>query len=284
MKTRILTAIVAIALFVPICIFSDYIVFPIAISIICAVGVFEIIKCVGYHKSFVLSIPMYIIAAALPVTRFLVGNDRSFAVISIACAFFMLIYCMIYAMATFNKGKNVIDILSVFGLFLYVVGCFSAIVMVRYSSDGLGKYMYLLIFLGAWVSDTFAYFTGMMFKKKNHKLIPKISPKKTVEGAIGGVVFTLIAFIIYGIVLKNGFAIDLPIYQYCILGVILPIVSQVGDLLASTVKRHFDIKDYGKIFPGHGGVLDRFDSVMLVAPTLCIINAIINLITGVYVL
>ncbi len=283
MKTRILTAIVAIALFVPVCIFSDYIIFPIAISILCAVGVFEITKCLNFHKNFVLTIPMYLIALALPIIRFsgIINSDMKFSVIAVACAFFMLIYCLAYSMFKKNEEK-ISDILVVYGLFVYVVGCFSSVVMVRYSADGMGHYMYILIFLGAWVSDTFAYFTGMLLGK--HKLIPSISPKKTVEGAIGGVVFTLIAFVIYGVVLNNVFSVSIPLYTFIILGVFLPVVSQIGDLIASAVKRQYGIKDYGKVFPGHGGVLDRFDSVMLVAPTLCLTNGVINLITGVYVL
>ena len=283
MKTRIITAIVAIALFVPVCIFSEYIIFPIAISVICALGVFEMAKCLGFQKNLILTIPMYLIALALPFIRYpwFISSDKSFALIGLSVAFFMLIYCLAYTMLCKNR-KNVSDVLSLYAMFVYVVGCFSSIVMIRYSNDGLGVYMYLLIFLGAWVSDTFAYFVGRLFGK--HKLIPEISPKKTVEGAIGGVVFTLATFIGYGLVLKYNFGIDLPIYQYCILGILLPAISQIGDLIASCVKRQYNVKDFGNIFPGHGGVLDRFDSVMLVAPTLCLINAVINLCNGVYIL
>lgn len=283
MKTRIITAIVAIAMFVPVCIFSDYIIFPIAISILCAIGVFEIAKCLNFHKNLVLTVPMYIIALAMPIIRFnkIIGTDMKFSVIAIACAFFTLVYCLVYSMFKKDDCKTS-DILTLYGLFVYVVGCFSSVVMVRYSSDGMGHYMYVLIFLGAWVSDTFAYFTGILLGK--HKLIPSVSPKKTIEGAIGGVVFTLIAFVIYGVVLNYVLNVSIPLYTFIILGVFLPVVSQIGDLIASAVKRQYGIKDYGNIFPGHGGVLDRFDSVMLVAPTLCLINGVINLVTGVYLL
>ncbi|MBQ7352928.1 MAG: phosphatidate cytidylyltransferase [Clostridia bacterium] len=283
MKTRIITAIFAIALFVPVCVFSEYIIFPISISLICAVGIFEISKCVGLHKNLILTIPMYLIALILPFIRYpwFVSSDKSFALIGLCVAFFMLIYSLTYTMFCKNKLK-VSDVMSLYALFIYVVGCFSSIVMVRYSNDGIGVYIYLLIFLGAWVSDTFAYFTGRLIGK--HKLIPEISPKKTVEGAIGGVLFTLVTFIVYGFVVKNNYGVNLPIYQYCILGILLPIISQIGDLIASCVKRQYNVKDFGNIFPGHGGVLDRFDSVMLVAPTLCMINAIINLCNGVYIL
>lgn len=283
MKARIITGIVAIALFIPICIFSEYIIFPIAMGILCAVGVFEIVKCLNFQKNLILTIPMYIVALGLPIIRYksIIPTDSRFLLIAMACAFVILIYFLAYA--TFRKNhESINEILTLFGLFVYVVGCFSAIVMVRYSGDGVGNYMYLLIFMGAWVSDTFAYFTGRLIGK--HKLIPEISPKKTIEGAIGGVVFTLISFVVFGIIVRHYFNVQVPIYQFCILGVVLPVVSQIGDLVASCVKRHYEIKDFGKVFPGHGGVLDRFDSVMLVAPTLCLINAIVNLINGVYVL
>jgi phosphatidate cytidylyltransferase len=129
-----------------------------------------------------------------------------------------------------------------------------------------GKYIYLLIFLGAWVCDTFAYFTGKFLGK--HKLIPEISPKKTIEGSIGGIVFTIGAFVLYGFIVNKNFGdeIKLSYILLVVLGLASSIISQVGDLVASAVKRQYDIKDYGKLFPGHGGVLDRFDSVMLVAP------------------
>ena len=152
--------------------------------------------------------------------------------------------------------------------------------MVRFTDtekyQNIGAYIYLLIFIAAWVCDTFAYFTGRLLGK--HKLIPEISPKKTVEGAIGGVIFTLIALVGYWAILKfTPINYDIPIWYMCILGVVLPIVSQIGDLLASSIKRQYGIKDFGYVFPGHGGVLDRFDSAMLVAPVMCFINAIIFL-------
>lgn len=283
MKVRIITGVVAVALFIPICIFSEYIVFPIAMAILCALGVYEIAKCLNFHKNLIITIPMYIIALGLPIIRykFIIPTDSKFLIFAMGCAFVVLIYVLAYA--TFKKNReNLSEIMMLYGMFVYVVGCFSAIVMVRYSSDGVGNFMYLLIFMGAWVSDTFAYFTGRFIGK--HKLIPSVSPKKTVEGAIGGIVFTLIAFVVFGIIVRHYFDVQVPIYQFCILGVVLPIVSQIGDLIASCVKRQYGIKDFGKVFPGHGGVLDRFDSVMLVAPTLCIINATVNLVNGVYVL
>ena len=130
-----------------------------------------------------------------------------------------------------------------------------------------------MVFLGAWICDTFAYFTGVLIGK--HKLIPEISPKKTIEGSIGGIIFTIIGFIVYGLIMNSFFEAQLSYVYLAILGLALSVVSQVGDLIASAIKRQYSIKDFGNIFPGHGGVLDRFDSVMLSAPVLLMINTII---------
>ena len=275
MKTRIITAIVAIAIFVPICIFSDYIVFPIAMAILSAVAVNEMARCLGFNKKLVLTIPMYLIAMTFPVLRFFPIKQSYFFMLAMISVFFMLIYCLTYVMLRKNQDR-INDVITFYGLFVYIVGCFSSIVCVRYMA--YGKYIYLLIFLGAWVCDTFAYFTGKFLGK--HKLIPEISPKKTIEGSIGGIVFTIIAFVVYGLIVNNNFGdkIQISYVLLVILGLASSIISQIGDLVASSIKRQYEIKDYGRLFPGHGGVLDRFDSVMLVAPVTYIVFLIASVI------
>ena len=275
MKTRIITGIVAIALFVPICVFSNYVVFPIAIAALSVVGIYEMAKCLGMDKKWALTVPMYLVALALPFIGYyeFFKNTRIrgslFLGVSMLLLFFVLIYTLAYVMFRKNQDK-ISDILAFYALFLYIVGCFNSIICLRYMTGG--KYVYLLVFIGAWVCDTFAYFTGRFLGK--HKLIPEISPKKTIEGSIGGIVFTIGAFILYRFILFKIFPelnINLPYWLVIVLGIAASIVSQIGDLVASAVKRQYDIKDYGKLFPGHGGVLDRFDSVMLVAPVIYVI-------------
>lgn len=263
MKTRIITAVVAIALFIPICWFSDTLVFPIAMALLCAMGVFEMAKCLGFHKNLILGIPMYIIALGLPVFRRFAVSNSKFLACAVIALFAVLMYFLSYVMLRRNKDK-ISDIMTLYALFVYVVGCFTSVVMVRDLPDG--QYKYLLIFIGAWVCDTFAYFVGKFFGK--HKLIPEISPKKTIEGSIGGIVFTVIAFILYGFIMRSFFNYGMSYIFLAILGLVISVISQMGDLIASSVKRQYGIKDYGFVFPGHGGVLDRFDSVMLIAPVL----------------
>lgn len=132
-------------------------------------------------------------------------------------------------------------------------------------TDADGKLYILIPLLAAWGSDTFALFAGMAFGK--HKLAPVISPKKTIEGSIGGVLGAIVLLVIYGAAVDALTETHLSILLCVAIGLFGAILGQVGDLSFSIVKRKSGIKDYGKIFPGHGGVLDRFDSVIFVAPT-----------------
>ena len=272
MKTRIITATCAIAIFVPVCIFSHTVAFPIVFALICGIGVYEMAKCLGMHKNFGLTVPLYIVGLGLPMISFFDVLKPHFYIIGLAAAFLLLIYCLAFVMFRLNKDK-ITDVMSLYALSMYVILCFTSVVNIRYMENG--NYYYLLIFIGAWVSDTFAYFVGRFLGK--HKLIPAISPKKTVEGAIGGIVFTMGAFALYGFILRSAFSFEMSYVELIIMGAVVAVVSQIGDLVASAVKRQYEIKDYGFLFPGHGGVLDRFDSVMLVSPFLFILLSVLNL-------
>ena len=123
------------------------------------------------------------------------------------------------------------------------------------------------------MTDTFAYFTGFFLGK--HKLCPEISPKKTVEGAVGGVVGAIIGSVLLALIMNKcvGFEEGFSYLEAALIAVPLSFIGQIGDLAASLTKRHFGVKDYGKIFPGHGGVMDRFDSII---PITIMIYAIIS--------
>ena len=142
---------------------------------------------------------------------------------------------------------------------------------------GYGRYAVLLIFIYSWLTDTGAYFTGCAIGK--HKLAPTLSPKKTIEGFFGGIVTAVIGALIYVIILDKCFMIKIP--NYWILLAASPVgagLSALGDLAASALKRHCGVKDFGKIFPGHGGMMDRFDSVVFVAPFVYAVFKIIEMI------
>jgi phosphatidate cytidylyltransferase len=132
-----------------------------------------------------------------------------------------------------------------------------------------GAWLLGFVLMGSWGCDVFAYFTGVLFGK--HKLIPEISPKKTIEGSIGGIVFATLGFLLLGFIMSKTGDASPNYIVLSVAGILCSVVSQIGDLIASLIKREHGIKDYGNIFPGHGGVLDRFDSILAVAPVLYII-------------
>ena len=128
----------------------------------------------------------------------------------------------------------------------------------------VGQFIVLLPLLAAWGADTCALFAGMLFGK--HKLAPVVSPKKTVEGAVGGVVGGAVLVLLAVLVMNALIGLDMPVWAALVLGGVGAVLGEIGDLSFSIIKRQTGIKDYGHIFPGHGGVLDRFDSVLFVAP------------------
>jgi len=125
-----------------------------------------------------------------------------------------------------------------------------------------GAYFIWFIFIGAWATDTFAYFIGRKFGK--HKLIPEVSPNKTVEGSVAGLAAAILFTVVFGCLFFHTGMIY--IVHYSVIGVISGIFSQLGDLTASSIKRFTRVKDYGNILPGHGGIMDRFDSILFIAP------------------
>lgn len=128
----------------------------------------------------------------------------------------------------------------------------------------IGQFIVLLPLLAAWGADTCALFAGMFFGK--HKLAPVVSPKKTVEGAVGGVIGGAVLVLLAALLMNTFLDLDMPIWAALVLGGVGAVLGEIGDLSFSIIKRQTGIKDYGHIFPGHGGVLDRFDSVLFVAP------------------
>ena len=264
MKTRIITALVALCLFLPFLYFSHTMAFLVLIQILAFVSTYEILRCVGLDKKAPLAIPCYLVSLVIPFLCRYPEKMHCTRPEMFFLVFFVLTFYLLSAGVFYRQKVDITSIGTLIAMEVYVVFAISSILLLRDSEHG--KYMYLLVFIAAWVTDTGAFFAGKAFGR--HKLIPEVSPKKTVEGAVGGFIVGVIFMVAYGAVV--GYMTDLtPQYLYlAIAGAVMSLGSMLGDLIASLLKRHFGIKDFGWLLPGHGGVLDRFDSVFATAPFL----------------
>ena len=178
---------------------------------------------------------------------------------------FIIAYLMvILAVYVFTYPKYKTEqVLHTFFAVIYAAVLMSFIYLVRSGDDGI--FLIWLIFLSSWGCDTCAYCAGMLLGK--HKMAPVLSPKKSWEGAVGGVVGAALLTLIYCFVFQGSMgSTNRDIIMLCMICAIGAIISMIGDLTASAIKRNYDIKDYGRLIPGHGGILDRFDSVIFTAP------------------
>lgn len=271
MKIRLITAAAIIAAGITILVVSGTIAYPIIIALISGISVFEILRVLGYDKKLPIAIPAYLIALALPASAyFSIGGLVTYAALLGAICYVYLLYMLV--LSVLSKGKLKLSrMATVFCTVTYVTLAYTAISAIRRLDNGLLCLM--TIFVSSWISDSFAFIVGKLIGK--HKLIPEISPKKTVEGCIGGIVFATIAMLVFGLVIDVFF--NPIVVNYTVLGLmglVLSIISQVGDLVASIIKREEGVKDYGNILPGHGGITDRFDSVYTVAMLAFVVCAI----------
>ena len=175
----------------------------------------------------------------------------------------LIVVSLVYMVIRHSKHSVIDAALTIFST-LYIGLLFGFIISTR--DTAYGAFWVWLIFISSWGSDTFAYFSGILLGK--HKLAPKLSPKKTIEGSIGGLVGAGVLGYLYTMI-YTLYAFDiLRNYTWVVVTIVMiaSVISQFGDLAASAIKRFFNQKDFGYILPGHGGILDRFDSLLLVAP------------------
>ena len=256
MLNRILVAcvgipIILVALFVLPSIFT-----PILIGVLSVVGTYEALHAINMNHP---RIALYTMLLALGVPFWVhFGEARHWAILAI------LIYLILVFLEAFLSGFRVkIDrVGSGFFFALIISYCLSSVVSLG-TLELRTSYVLLPIAL-PFVADAAAMIAGMFLGK--HKLTPKLSPKKTVEGAIGGLVGAVLTCIIYGLVFHKITDVTVNYYFLAVYGIIGGVVTEVGDLAFSYIKRTRKIKDYGHLLPGHGGVLDRFDSVIFCAP------------------
>ena len=274
MVKRIITSVVALAVFVGI-LFLPPICFTVALA---AVILFMLYECYSATKADVGMktigfISAVILMSSIYFCKAIEWDTFAWATASIGIIFIIAKH-MITVVAKHGK-RNYKDILSNGFLTIYIVLSMSCVWLAKETFDTATM---LLTFICAWSCDTFAYFTGRFLGK--HKLIPHVSPNKTVEGSVGGVVGAMVICIVYLLIVKNVFDTNMlqwsnVVVEGAVYGLVGGALSQLGDLIASAIKRDTGIKDFGWIFPGHGGFMDRFDSVMFIAPIMFILPIVI---------
>lgn len=257
MKTRILSASVLVPLLFVILYGLPKIAMTIALSLFCAIGAYELTWNTALARHKVLVISSVIMAGLVPVWNFF-GMEYIWALVGMTAFCLVLFSQMLWSEAELSFREVSVCVMG--GL----VFPFLLSSLVRIMNHDLGRYWILLPFVMAFLADSGAYFIGKRFGK--HKLAPKISPKKTVEGVYGGVLGAVAGVIIYCLVLQFCFSRQIQYFYAVIYGLVGAVGSVIGDLSFSAIKRQAGIKDFGNLIPGHGGMLDRFDSMVVVAP------------------
>ena len=254
-RTRLLSGIILLAIAITVVVLGGNFLFA-TLFIISLIGMMELYRIVKLHKKF-----PGILGYAAGITFYLLVYFEFQQYQMMLFIFFLMLLMFAYVFG-FPKFSTEQIAISFMGLF-YVSIMLSYIYQVRMMEDGI--LLVWLIFIGAWGSDTCAYCVGMLIGK--HKIAPNLSPKKTIEGCIGGVVgASLIGFLFATVFQDKIHGIDNPQFVFAIIGAASSIISQIGDMAASAIKRNHNIKDYGTLIPGHGGILDRFDSIIFTAP------------------
>ncbi len=261
MKQRIITALIGIPVFILAMFFLNTMVFPVLIALISGICVYEVMKATGFLKVIPAAVINILFAVAVPFfTTWPVSEVRgAFSFIYIIALFLIAIAC--------HEQLPLERLGMVFMMSLLIPFGMACMVFTRDFFQADAVFYVVLIIVAAWMTDIGAYFIGSFFGK--HKLVPKISPKKTVEGAVGGIAISLLSVVIISLFYQFVCLGDSAAVSW---GILIPyslaaaLVSMLGDLAASLVKRACGVKDFGKLLPGHGGLLDRFDSVLFVAP------------------
>ena len=254
-KTRLISGIILLAIAITVILLGDNVLFG-AVLVISLVGMTELYKILKIERS-ALGLVGYLSAIGYYALIYF-KLDKYLLLMFIG---FLLLLMVVYVIA-YPRYRIEQVMTAFFGLF-YVSIMISYIYRVAALDDG--AVLVWLIFIGAWGSDTCAYAVGMLIGK--HKIVPKLSPKKSVEGCIGGVIGAALLGYIYALILGYKImGIENPRLLFAIIGACASVISQIGDWAASAIKRNYDIKDYGRLIPGHGGILDRFDSIIFTAP------------------
>ena len=323
MKTRIIAGLTAIAIILPFVMFGDWPFFGFMILVL-VFAIIEIIRCAKTKYSKVLYIVAFLLAFLILFWNFFQdiphmfkntdqwsGIYDSYNRISVSITIMFIGICLSSLTMLVDKNFTIMDACFIFTTVVLIALGLESILFIRYfpvyeyhqslklagetvpyinAYDNCESFLFLLYMaLGACLNDAFAYFVGVFFGK--HKMNPRVSPKKTWEGFFGGVILTSafisgFAFIMsaVGHPVLNGLLDIKHWYHIVILSTLIPLVSVLGDLVFSSIKRHYQIKDFSNLIPGHGGILDRLDSIIFAAITVAIYTSIFCDVPGGFIL
>ncbi len=257
MLSRVLVAVVGIPLILIVLLFCPPVCLPIVLCVLDVLIVYELLWATGALKQKRLVVYAAMLGMFVPFWLYFDGSVVAF----VAAAF---LYLTLVGLDAVTSAEEVTfeQICMTFFAGLVVPMMLATLVLI--ADEDHSRYLVLLPFVSAFISDAFALFAGMLFGK--HKLAPKLSPKKPNEGSIGGLVGAVMGCFVYGLVVVLISGANADYFVLLLYGLLASLLAQVGDLFFSYIKREYGIKDYGKLLPGHGGVLDRFDSVIFCAP------------------
>ena len=269
MKARLLVAAVFVPLLAVVMFFLPEYVFAAVVAIICAISSYEFQHALGYRGNERIVIYSSFSAAIIPIGVYFDYGEIVFT------AIIVVMMCLLFfeAIRVYGKKKQITlaqILVTLFG------GCIlpyllSTLVALRNMPEG--RLFVLLPVISAFVTDGGAYFTGVLIGKT--RAFPLISPKKTVEGYIGGLVVGTAIIMLYGAIIIMTTFYDVRFGALAVYGVLGAVVTELGDLAFSMIKREFEVKDYGRLLPGHGGMLDRFDSMVFAAPVIYLLVGLI---------
>lgn len=269
MKTRIIVA----AIFVPILFVVLFFLPPVWLTIltalICAFITFEFLRALKSAQNLRTYVYAAVSAVLIPFGFYFGAGEMVFR----AVIFLLAAIMFVEAMVAYEKEKNLglAEILPVIFCGAVIPLFLSSLVSLKMMENG--KLYVLLPIIAAFLSDSGAYFVGMFMGK--HKAFPKLSPKKTVEGCVGGLLSTVIAMLLYGLILMLSTDLEISFLILIVYGIVGSLATQIGDLAYSLIKRQVGVKDYGNLIPGHGGMLDRFDSMSFAAPTMLLLVTVL---------
>lgn len=254
-KTRLLSGIVLVVLIIGVLYIGGYVTAG-TMLLLSLGGAFELLRIYKLHKS-PIGIATYITTVVYYALLILDKNEFVMPLIILFVLVVLAIYVITYP--KFTDKDAMAAVLS----FMYVTVMLSYMYLIRDMNHGGA--LVVMVFVCSWVNDTCAYCVGVTLGK--HKMTPKLSPKKSVEGLVGGIVGSAVVGALYGMFFsKQVMALENASVIFAVIGAAGAVVAVIGDLAASAIKRNNDIKDYGKLIPGHGGIMDRFDSIIFTAP------------------